>query len=230
MKIVITGASGKTGFRIAEEALKLQYEIRLVIRPDSILPESLQNCEIRRINFSNPKEIDSAFEGSEALIIATGARPSVDLTGPGRVDACGVRRQVESSIKVGIKKIVLVSSLCAGRFLHPLNLFGLILLWKRIGEKSIESSGLDWTIIRPGGLTEQEKDLETEKVFYTKADMQQDASIPRRLVAKTCIEALKAKNAKQKIIEITSRNDIKEISLEKAIEGFTMDTLVNQES
>ena len=32
-----------------------------------------------------------------------------------------------------------------------LNLFGLILVWKRVGEQALEASGLDWTVIRPEG-------------------------------------------------------------------------------
>ena len=31
--------------------------------------------------------------------------------------------------EMGIKRVILVSSLCAGKLLHPLNLFGLILIW-----------------------------------------------------------------------------------------------------
>jgi hypothetical protein len=36
---------------------------------------------------------------------------------------------------VGLKRVALVSSLCAGRWQHPLNLFGLILVWKRLSER-----------------------------------------------------------------------------------------------
>ena len=46
--------------------------------------------------------------------------------------------------------------LCAGRWLHPLNVFGLILVWKRLGEQCLAQSGLDWTLVRPGGLSEND--------------------------------------------------------------------------
>ena len=35
MKLAITGASGKTGFRVAEEALSAGYEVRLITRKES---------------------------------------------------------------------------------------------------------------------------------------------------------------------------------------------------
>jgi hypothetical protein len=63
---------------------------------------------------------------------------------------------------VGLKRVVLVSSLCAGRWQHPLNLFGLILVWKRLSERWLEESGLDWTVVRPGGLSEDDSRSEKE--------------------------------------------------------------------
>ena len=100
--------------------------------------------------------------------------------------------------------MVLVSSLCAGRWLHPLNLFGLILVWKRVGERCLERSGLDWTVIRPGGLSEEDSRSTTEGVLVTDADQQQSNSIPRRLVAQVCLDALEQPRACGRILEITS--------------------------
>jgi len=99
------------------------------------------------------------------LIIATGARASLDLTGPAKVDALGVYRQLESCKRVGIKRVILVSSLCTGKLFHPLNLFGLILIWKKIGENCLRNSNFEWTIIRPGGLKENE-DIKKENIPY----------------------------------------------------------------
>ncbi len=222
MKLAVSGASGKTGYRIAEEALADGHEIKLILRKNSEIPNSLEGINKVNLSLSNQEELDSALKGCDALIIATGARPSIDLTGPARVDALGVQKQVASCIRVGVKRLILVSSLCAGKFWHPLNLFGLILIWKRIGERSLENSGLHWTIIRPGGLLEREDNLSNENILYTGPNIQEDASIPRRLVARCCVEALTTPNSIQQIIEITSSTDIPEINMEKAIEGFKL--------
>ncbi|MFL0729692.1 MAG: NAD(P)H-binding protein, partial [Prochlorococcus sp.] len=40
MKLVISGASGKTGYRIAEEAVKAGHKVRLLVRSNSKLPEN----------------------------------------------------------------------------------------------------------------------------------------------------------------------------------------------
>jgi uncharacterized protein YbjT (DUF2867 family) len=101
--------------------------------------------------------------------------------------------------------VVLVSSLCSGKLFHPLNLFGLILVWKGVGERQLAASGLDWTVVRPGGLKEAEEGLESQGLVISAAGGQEQGSIPRRLVARVCLDALENPAAVGRIIEITSR-------------------------
>ena len=217
MKIAITGASGKTGYRISEEALKKGFKVRQIIRKNSKVSEKLKSSETIRVSLGNKEELDKALKDIDALIIATGARASLDLTGPAKVDALGVFRQLESCKRLGIKRVILVSSLCTGKLFHPLNLFGLILIWKKIGENFLRNSSFEWTIIRPGGLKENE-DIKLENINYSKEDTQINGSIPRRLVAKCCIDSLKNDASINKIIEVTSSNDNKKISFKKAMQ------------
>ena len=217
MRIAITGASGKTGFRIAEEAVKKGLKVRQIIRKNSKVAEGLGSLETIRVSLDNKKDLDKSLENMDALIIATGARASFDLTGPAKVDALGVYRQLQSCKRVGIKRVILVSSLCTGKIFHPLNLFGLILIWKKIGENFIRNSSIDWTIIRPGGLKENE-DIKSESIEYSREDTQIKGSIPRRLVAKCCIDSLKNKDSINKIIEVTSSTNNKKTSFKKAMQ------------
>ena len=218
--VAVSGASGKTGFRVVQELQTAGDVPRLILRKSSRVPEGLEACDQVRISLFQESALDSALEGVDSLVIATGARPSVDLTGPMRVDAWGVQRQVESCLRMGVQRVVLVSSLCAGRWQHPLNLFGLILIWKRLGEQFLERSKIDWTVIRPGGPSEREEGLEGEHVFYTAADQQESNSIPRRLVACCCVEALRTPSSIGRIIEITSNRTNPPVSLEDAIRSF----------
>ena len=217
--IAISGASGKTGYRIAEEVLAAGDRPRLLLRPNSVVPDSLAGCEQRRLDLADAAALDAALQGADALVIATGARPSIDLTGPMRVDAWGVQRQVASCQRLGLRRVLLVSSLCAGRWQHPLNLFGLILVWKRVGERALETSGLDWTVIRPGGLSEREQDLEQEGIRWSGPDSQESDSIPRRLVARCCLEALNTPAAIGRILEVTSAPELPLVRLEAVLAG-----------
>ena len=51
---------------------------------------------------------------------------------------------------------------------------------------------------------------------------QEEGSIPRRLVAKACIEALKTKDSMEKIIEITSSEENPKTNMSKAIKTFSI--------
>jgi uncharacterized protein YbjT (DUF2867 family) len=179
-----------------------------------VVPEGLAGAEIVRLELSDPPALRQALQGCDALVIATGARPSVDLLGPLKVDALAMRSQIDACKAAGVQRVVLVSSLCSGRWIHPLNLFGLILVWKRLGERWLEESGLRWTVVRPGGLRESEAGVEREGVLYSGPDQQESQSIPRRLVARVCLEALETPAAEGRIIEITSRPDQPRESLE----------------
>lgn len=81
-----------------------------------------------------------------------------------QVDNFGTVNLVEACRKAGVTRFILVSSILVngaamGQLLNPayivLNLFGLVLVAKLQAEKHIRSSGINYTIIRPGGLTEQ---------------------------------------------------------------------------
>ena len=202
--LAVTGASGKTGWRVVQEALHRGYQVRAIVRPQSTIPVGLEGAEICRLDLGTAEALHAALAGCDGLVIATGARPSIDLFGPMKVDAFGVRDQLRACQAVGLERVVLVSSLCAGRWKHPLNLFGLILVWKRLGEQWLQQSGLKVTVVRPGGLSENEAGLEEQGIRFTGADQQESNSIPRRLVARVCLDALESPTAIGQIIEITS--------------------------
>jgi uncharacterized protein YbjT (DUF2867 family) len=192
---------------VVQEALARGYEVRALLRPGSLVPEGLAGAELVRLELGDAEALRQALQGCGALVIATGPRPSVDLLGPMKVDALAIRSQIAACKAVGLERVVLVSSLCSGRWIHPLNLFGLILVWKRLGERQLEESGLRWTVVRPGGLRDAEEGVDREGVVYSGPDQQESQSIPRRLVARVCLEALASPASEGRIIEITSRPD-----------------------
>jgi uncharacterized protein YbjT (DUF2867 family) len=212
-RIAVTGASGKTGWRVVQEALGRGYRVTAIVRPGSQLPEGLKGADVVRLELGDRAALEQALAGCEALVIATGARPSVDLLGPLKVDALAIRAQGDACRAAGVKRVVLVSSLCSGRWLHPLNLFGLILVWKGVGERWLGGSGLDWTVVRPGGLRETEDNLEREGIVFSGPGEQESNSIPRRLVARVCLDALETPAAVGRIIEVTSSADQPQSSL-----------------
>jgi uncharacterized protein YbjT (DUF2867 family) len=78
------------------------------------------------------------------------------------------------------------------------------LVWKKQAEEYLQKSGLTYTIVRPGGLKNEDN---TDAVVMSSADTLFDGSIPRTKVAQTCVEALFSPSAHNKIVEIVAKAD-----------------------
>jgi uncharacterized protein YbjT (DUF2867 family) len=149
-----------------------------------------------------PESLAAALGDSTVLLVATGAKPSFDPTGPYKVDFEGTKNLVEAAKAKGIEHLVLVSSLCTSQLFHPLNLFWLILVWKKQAEEYIQKSGLTYTIVRPGGLKNEDN---LDAIVMQSADTLFDGSIPRQKVAQVAVEALFEADARNKIVEIVAK-------------------------
>ena len=69
MSIVITGASGQLGRRVAELVLEQTSDVILVTRT----PEKLSGLggEVRRADFDDPASLDAAFAGGSRLLLVS---------------------------------------------------------------------------------------------------------------------------------------------------------------
>ena len=80
--IAVSGASGRTGWLVVQEAIARGKEVRAILRPGSQSPEGLQGAQIRRLELVDTQRLSEALRGCAAMVIATGARPTVDLLSP----------------------------------------------------------------------------------------------------------------------------------------------------
>lgn len=200
MKALVAGATGETGRRIVQELIKRQIPVKALVRSlergKEILPES---AELVVGDVLQPKTLINALTDCTVLLCATGAKPSFNPTEPYLVDYQGTKNLVDASTAQGIEHFVMVSSLCVSRFFHPLNLFWLILVWKKQAEEYLQKSGLTYTIVRPGGLKNEDN---SEPIVMSSADTLFANSIPRLKVAQICVEALHCNDARHKIVEV----------------------------
>ncbi|MBD2312285.1 SDR family oxidoreductase [Desertifilum sp. FACHB-1129] len=208
MKAFVAGATGETGRRIVQELVKRNIPVRALVRNlekgSSILPAE---AELVTGDVLKPESLSNALGDSTVLLCATGASPGLDPTGPFKVDYEGTKNLVEAAKANGIEHFVFVSSLCVSRLFHPLNLFWLILVWKKQAEEYLQKSGLTYTIVRPGGLKNEDNSF---PVVMQAADTLFDGSIPRRKVAQVCVEALFEPQARNKVVEVVAKPDAPE--------------------
>lgn len=210
MKAFVAGATGETGKRIVHELVKREIPTIAFVRDRqaarSILPDEV---ELVTGDLLNRDSLKQALGDSTVVLSALGARPSLDPTGPYQVDYEGIKNLVQVSQEKQIQHLVLVSSLCVSQFFHPLNLFWLVLWWKKQGEDYLIKSGLPYTIVRPGGLKNEEN---TQAIVMSKADTLFEGSIPRQKVAQVCVEALFCPESRHKIVEIVTQEQATEKS------------------
>ncbi len=206
MKAFVAGATGETGRRIVQELVAQGIPVRAMVRnvelAKAVLPAE---AEIVTGDVLQPSSLAIAIGDATVIFCATGAKPSLDPTGPYQVDFEGTKNLVNVAKSKNIEQFILVSSLCTSKLLHPLNLFWGILVWKKWAEEYIQRSGLAYTIVRPGGLMNDNND---DQIIMTKADQLFDGRIPRMKVAQVCVEAAKEATARNQIVEIVAKPDM----------------------
>lgn len=202
MKAFVAGATGETGRRIVRELVSRQIPVRAMVR-DLATARTILPAEAELVvgDVLNLESINTALGDSTVILCATGAKPSFDPTGPYQVDFEGTKNLVNAAKSHNIEQFVFVSSLCVSKFFHPLNLFWLILWWKQQAEQYLKNSGLNYTIVRPGGL---KNDDNPNPVIMSGADTLFDGSIPRQKVAQVCVESLTNPQAQNKVLEVVS--------------------------
>lgn len=129
------------------------------------------------------------------------------------MDYSGTVNLVEACRKRGVNRFILITSLLVngaamGQFLNPayifLNIFGLVLVAKLQAENHIRKSGINYTIIRPGGL---KNDPPSGNIVMEPEDTLTGESISRDQVAEVAVEALLHPEASFKVVEIIARPD-----------------------
>jgi uncharacterized protein YbjT (DUF2867 family) len=199
--VLVAGATGRTGRLVVSNLLEQGYPVRALVRDmergHEILGDGVEFAE------GDVRDIDSlraAMQGAASLIITIGSSRKDPDNGPEFVDYGGVKNLAQAAADTGVQQVVLMSSAGVTHEDHVLNqMFDNILIWKSRGEDALRDSGVDYTIVRPGGLMDSPGG-ETAVVFE-----QGDSStgmISREDVALVCVAALQTPAARNKTFEV----------------------------
>ncbi|GAV70305.1 NAD_binding_10 domain-containing protein [Cephalotus follicularis] len=227
--VLVVGGTGGVGQLIVASLLSRNIKSRLLLRdPEKAatlfgIQDDEDTLKVFKGDTRNPEDLDpSIFEGVTHVICCTGttAFPSKRWDGdntPERVDWEGVRNLV-SALPSSLKRLILVSSVGVTKSNELpwsiMNLFG-VLKYKKMGEDFVRKSGLPFTIIRPGRLTDgpyTSYDLNTllqatagqrRAVLIGQGD-KLVGEVSRLVVAEACIQALDIEFTEGKTYEINS--------------------------
>lgn len=230
LSVLVTGATGRTGSLVMK---KLQQH------PEQFTARGFARSREKAIDLFGTADnfwigdirdratLETAIAGCQALVILTSAVPQMkgvpqpgqrpeftfpDGEMPAAIDYEGQINQIEAAKAAGVQHIVLVGSMGGTNENHPLNSLGdgKILVWKRKAEQYLIESGIDYTIIRAGGLLDQpggQRELLVGKddAMLTNPPGGVPTSIPRADVAEVVVRSLLEPNARNKAFDVISK-------------------------
>ncbi|MEL4894657.1 SDR family oxidoreductase [Crocosphaera sp. Alani8] len=228
--VLVTGATGRTGLLVVKKLRQLsdKFEVFGFARNLEKIEELFGSPE----NFfmgdvTEKSSLEPALERCNMLVILTssvpqmkappqeGQRPEFEFENggmPEEVDWIGQKNQIDLAKELGINHIVLVGSMGGTNPNHPLNKLGNgnVLIWKRKAEEYLINSGIDYTIIRAGGLLNEpggKRELIVGKNDTLLENPPNGIStvIPREDVAELVAQALIETSAKNKAFDVITK-------------------------
>jgi nucleoside-diphosphate-sugar epimerase len=157
------------GVRNVDKASKSLSESSTVVR--GAMVQQVSSIDTSKVDLKHLDVVQDSVDtlketlsGADSLVIAVGFVPGNPLKmneEAHKVDNLGTIKLIDAAKAAGVKKVVLVSSILTdgrawGQEKSPgfvvTNAFGNVLDEKIVAEKYLRASGLDYTIVRPGGL------------------------------------------------------------------------------
>lgn len=155
MQITIVGGSKGTGAQLAALAIEAGHVVTVVTRSGTV-PEGADRV---LGSASDPAVARLAVTGADAVVVTVGGAKGVAHN-----RAAVTRTVIEQMKQVGVRRLLVQSSLGAGESAQQmplaLRLPMKLVLAKPLAdheeqEAAVMASGLDWTIVRPSGLTDK---------------------------------------------------------------------------
>ena len=199
--VAVLGASGRTGVHVLEELKARGGNVRALSRNIERAKEKVSgDFEWAYADVTKPRTLTLALEGVDILISTIGSTGGDNSE---LIDYQGSINFVDAAKDYGVKHIIYMSSIGAGGAENfstvILNLVtGKAMKWKSLGEDYIRNSGIDFTIIRPGGLR---GDPGTLGIRFEQGD-KIIGWIPRGDVASVLVESMFNSDALNKTFEV----------------------------
>ncbi|SFR52829.1 SDR family oxidoreductase [Halogeometricum limi] len=216
-RVLVAGATGGTGRRVLDVLRRTDAEV--VVRAMTRSTDDERRLrdggadEVVVADAMDRDAVSTALEGVDAVVCTLGSSPGLDVLTSDRVDGTGVQNVVDAARAADVDQFVLVSSIGVGDSGPGMSLglrlllLGLgILSAKRRAEDHLRESGLSYTILRPGGLTNADP---TGDVVVGEGGDTVSGSVPRADVAGLCVAALFTPEAANRTFEVVARRGLR---------------------
>jgi uncharacterized protein YbjT (DUF2867 family) len=202
VRVLVAGAHGKTARRLVRLLAEDGHEVTGLVRKQEQTGDVEADGAEPVVVDLEAEEVEggvgSAVEGCEAIVFAAGAGPGSGAKRKETMDYGGAAKLVEAAEERGVRRYLMLSSMGANDPEGGAEAMRPYLRAKSRADERLKSSSLDYTIIRPGSLTEDEGTGTIEAA----EKLGKRGEIPREDVARTFAEALENKNTYHKTFEI----------------------------
>ena len=191
--VLVAGANGTTG-RIIIDLLKKSetYQpIAMVRKQDQ--KDHFEKQGVSVVLADLEEDLSQAVKNADKVIFAAGSKGKDIID----VDQEGAKRLIDAAQEAGLEKFVMLSSMGADNPVVGKDLED-YLRAKQNADNHLKASALNYSIVRPGALTDDDG---TGKIEL-KEKLEKLGSISRADVAKTLVEVLDNKLKKNKVFEI----------------------------
>lgn len=217
MTVAVVGGAGQIARLLHPLLLAAGHEpLALVRRPEQIAEFSERGIRTRRLDIENASVADfvTALEGADAVVFAAGGGADGNLERKRTVDLEGATKSIAAAEQVGIERFLQVSAIGVDADPDPDagEVWTAYVRAKRDADAALRASSLAWTILRPGGLTDEPG---TGRVAL--APHLERGSIPRADVAATLVAALDDDRTIGRQWELVSGEETIERAIENAV-------------
>ena len=159
MKLAVFGATGGVGRQIVEQALAAGHSVAALARDAGKLPIQHDRLAVVAGNVLDRGAVERTLAGADAVFVSLGNTPD----NPEMIVSQGTAVIIAAMQAGGVPRLIVISSLGVGDSKDQVPFFFKALIAtalrhafqdKEAQEKLVRASSLDWTIIRPGGLTD----------------------------------------------------------------------------
>lgn len=159
-RIAIVGGHGQVARHLLVELRRSEHTpVALVRNPDYRDELESRGAQMRLLDIEHDDAdaFAAAFEGCAAVVFAAGGGPDGNIERKRTVDLEGSLKSIQGARKAGIDRFVQVSAIGVDR---PLpadtgDVWRAYVEAKRDADAALRDSGLAWTILRPGRLTDE---------------------------------------------------------------------------
>ncbi len=204
MKVLVAGANGQTARQLARMLVEGGHEVRGLIRKEeqasNVESDGAEPVLVDLEQDEVDGKVGEAVEGCDAIVFAAGAGPGSGKERKETMDYGGAVKLIEAAEKRGVRRYLMLSTIGADDPESRDEKMRPYLEAKGKADERLRNSSLDYTIIRPGRLTD---DAGTGNVDAAESLGRYD-EIPREDVARAFAAALEAENTYGKTFEILS--------------------------